>query len=119
MKYIGVVGSRRRDSQVDKIKVESKILELYEPGDILVSGGCPKGADHFAEEIAKEYGMPILIFYPNWSAEGRRAGLARNTHIAKRSHVLIACVASDRTGGTEDTIAKWRQGRNECHLHFV
>jgi len=30
----------------------------------------------------------------------------RNTLIAKDCTVLIACVAEDRTGGTEDTIKK-------------
>jgi hypothetical protein len=37
---------------------------------------------------------------------GPGAGFLRNTDIAKDADVLIAVVAADRTGGTEDTIRK-------------
>ena len=46
-------------------KVRDKFFEIYEDGDWICSGGCKKGADRFAEMIAKE-GIPILIFYPNY-----------------------------------------------------
>jgi hypothetical protein len=36
---------------------------------------------------------------------------ARNTQIAEKVSVLIACVASDRKGGTEDTIRKFQHKR--------
>ena len=107
MKIIGVVGSRRRNTPQDYIKVEEKFFELYEKGDWVCSGGCPEGGDHFAEEIAKHYGIPILIFYPNTKDLGVGGYFERNTEIAKHSHVLIACVAEDRKGGTEDTIKKF------------
>jgi len=43
MKRIGIVGSRRRNSEEDYRLLEKKFLEIYENGDELVSGGCPKG----------------------------------------------------------------------------
>ena len=109
MKYIGIVGTRRRDSFEAYDKVKAKFFEIYQDGDWIVSGGCPKGGDRFAEKLAKENGIPIIIFYPNWTKNGRGAGLVRNSDIASHASVLIACVASDRTGGTEDTIKKFEK----------
>lgn len=106
MKTIGIVGSRRRDSQKDFEQCEKAFLEIYEEGDQLVSGGCPKGGDKFCEILAKKYQVPIKIYYAQWDKLGKRAGFARNTDIAKDSDVLIALVAPDRTGGAEDTIRK-------------
>jgi len=104
MKIIGIVGSRRRNSDKDFSIVEKEFLKVYEQGDCIVSGGCPKGADRFAEIISKQRKISIFIHSANWKEKGRIAGFTRNTLIARDSDVLIACVASDRTGGTEHTI---------------
>lgn len=106
MKTIGIIGSRRRTSKEDYAQLEKKFLEIYKDGDEIVSGGCPLGADSWAESIAKKYQVPIKIYYAQWNKLGKSAGFARNTDIARDSDVLIAVVASDRTGGTEDTIRK-------------
>lgn len=104
---IGLIGSRRRNSAEDYLLVEKTFLLWYKEGDQIVSGGCPSGADHFAEIIAKKYSVPITIYYANWNKYGKAAGFRRNGKIAEESDVLIACVADDRTGGTEDTIKKY------------
>ena len=106
MKRIGIIGSRRRDSDADFQKCLDAFGTVYEDGDRIVSGGCPKGGDRFAELIAKARGIPIMIYYPNWDKYHKAAGFVRNTNIAEDSDVLIAVVAEDRTGGTEDTIKK-------------
>ena len=42
------------------------MLNLYGINNIeLVSGGCKKGADNFAETIAKTLCIPIKIHHPN------------------------------------------------------
>jgi hypothetical protein len=107
MKKIGIIGTRRRDRGKDLKAVREKFFEIYEEGDWIVSGGCPQGGDRFAERIAKEEGIPIIIFYPNWKKHKKAAGIMRNTDIALESDVLIACVHEDRKGGTEDTIKKY------------
>jgi hypothetical protein len=115
---IGIVGSRRRDTALDYTKLRSMFDALYQPGDAIVSGGCPRGADRFAERIAKELGMgvnnqakprphTITIHRAQWQALGRTAGFVRNGDIARDADVLLACVAPDRTGGVEDTIRKF------------
>ena len=107
MKKIGIVGTRRRDTANDRLAVTQQFFEIYEYGDWIVSGGCPEGGDRFAEVIAKDNGIPIIIFYPNWKKYGKVAGFIRNTDIADHSDRLIACTAPDRKGGTEDTIHKY------------
>ena len=113
MKTIGIIGSRRRNSQNDFELCERAFLEIYKPGDEIVSGGCPKGGDRFAEIIAKNHQVPIKIYYAQWDKLGRGAGFARNTNIAGDADIIIAVVAPDRKGGTEDTIKKTeKMGKN-------
>jgi hypothetical protein len=104
---IGIVGSRRRDTPGDYEKLTETLENLMIDGDTLVSGGCPTGADHMAEVIAKKEGFTITIHYPDWNRYGKRAGFERNGKIALDADILIAVVAPDRKGGTEDTIRKY------------
>jgi hypothetical protein len=106
LKVIGIVGSRRRDTPEDMEKCRKAFLAVYRPGDTLVSGGCSRGGDRFCEVFAKQYGVPIKIHKAEWDRLGKGAGFLRNTDIAKDADILIAVVAEDRTGGTEDTIKK-------------
>lgn len=115
-KTIGIIGSRTRDSGVDQKAVREKFFEIYKEGDSIVSGGCGKGGDRFAENIAKNNGIPILIFYPKWNTLGKSAGFVRNSDVAINSDVLIACVSKDRTGGTEHTIDLFK---NKCKKYDI
>ena len=116
MKFIGIIGSRRRCNIKDRDAIYAKFKEIYEVGDQIVSGGCPYGGDAFAEYIAKREQVPITIHYAAWNRLGKSAGFQRNSDIAEDSDVLIACVAPDRTGGTEDTIKKYlKLGRDKLY----
>jgi len=111
MKKIGIVGSRRRDSKADLELCRKVFNSIYEEGDIIVSGHCPKGGDRYAEIFAKELNLTedngkLILHRPDWDAHGKAAGFVRNTFIAEDSDVIIAVVAPDRKGGTEDTIKK-------------
>jgi hypothetical protein len=116
MKKIGIIGSRRRDCENAYNACYRAFLNIYKEGDEIVSGGCPKGGDRFAEIIAKKLGIPIKIYYPNWNEHGKAAGFVRNTDIANESNVILAVVAEDRTGGTEDTINKAEKMSKEIFL---
>lgn len=107
MKTIGIVGSRRRNTMADYLMLVDRLEKIYEEGDRFVSGGCPKGGDSFAQYLADTYGIPILVYPAEWEKYGRGAGFRRNTFIARDADVLIAIVAADRKGGTEDTIKKF------------
>lgn len=130
-KVIGMVGSRRRDDLADFYMAKSAFVAVYEKGDTLVSGGCPRGGDRFAEIIAIQFvsdlpferlwtlgtearatlceTAPITIHRAEWRRLGKGAGFARNTRIAEDASILIALPAADRTGGTEDTIRKFQK----------
>ena len=117
MKKIGVIGTRRRHNAAAQKAIEDKFFELYEDGDWVVSGGCGKGGDEFAHQIAKKNGIPILIFYPNYKKFSRGAPMARNVFVAQHSDVIVACVirpedglaevVKREKGGTEDTLRKF------------
>jgi len=112
--HIGIVGSRRRTSLQDR----QMVLRLVEwLGNrfagrrriVIVSGGCPEGADHFAEFAAELFGIERDI-YPidkegivtKW--EFTQRAFARNKIVAEKSDSIFCLVHSSRTGGTENTI---------------
>lgn len=112
MKRIIIIGSRRRNTLRDYTLVETELLKIYEPGDLIVSGGCLEGGDHFAEDLSAEYNIWMVVWPAKWNIDGhyrRWAGFERNTIIARNGDVVIACVADDRKGGTEDTIRKFKK----------
>ena len=119
MKTIGIIGTRRRNTHVDYFATLDKFREVYEDGDQIVSGGCPQGGDYFAEKIAKDQQVPIKIYYAQWKKLGRSAGFARNGDIARDADILIAVVAADRTGGTEDSIKKFEKFHPSGVVHLV
>ena len=104
MKTIGIVGTRRRNSQEDFLEVEKMFLRFYEIGDVICSGLCPLGADRFAVILQEKYNTKY-IWFPGYG--DKYAKFERNTSIAQRSDILIARVHPDRKGGTEDTVKKF------------
>ena len=92
--------------------------KVYQQGDKLVSGGCSKGGDRFAEELANEQNIELIVHYPDRNklnptilarsikAAYAEINYARNTLIAQDCDILIAIISKDRKGGTEDTIRK-------------
>ena len=108
-KIIGIIGTRRRDEKSDYQLVSEAFWKIYEEGDIICSGGCGAGGDKFAKWIHEGFAIPYLEFPAQWEKYGKSAGFKRNTDIAKFSTVLIACVSPERTGGTEDTIKKFKK----------
>lgn len=117
---IGIIGTRGRDSVEDLRAVyDALAMLLTQYSDKLhtdplypfeiVSGGCPEGGDRFAEILAKKYQVPIKVYHAPWRKLKKGAGYARNKRIAQDADVLIACVGSNREGGTEDTIKEFRK----------
>jgi len=117
MKKIAIVGTRSRNTSAAFDLIAEKFWEIYEEGDWIVSGGCPKGADRYAHLLAKQEGIPLLTIYPNYKRFKRGAPNVRNGPVAEISDVVIACVRRPEEGigevvkrikgGTEDMLKKY------------
>ena len=127
MTSIGIVGSRRRKSEEDQNLVREVVYgqKLRHLDLELVSGGCPVGADNFAEQAAAEHDVPMTrhlpIFPPNWQPKHRGEAAEpyykRNKKIAQSIQVLYCLVAPNRKGGTENTIKYAREEGIEIWVH--
>lgn len=109
---VGIVGSRSRNTPKDKNVIRKVLKKQIAKGYKIhvVSGGCSRGADRFAEELAKELNLGISIHKPDVKPNCERweyaqAAYARNTLIANECNLLLA-VWDGVSGGTKDTIDK-------------
>lgn len=123
--FVGIVGSRRRNSLSDRKLVfkivENLVSKFADRKVILVSGACPKGADHFASEAARSFSLEIVEFpvpKQNYESRGQfaQAAFARNKLIADRSDIGFALVSDDRTGGTENTISHFKSQKKKVYV---
>ena len=103
---IGIVGSRRR---TDREAIEACVAKLA-AGTVVITGGA-RGPDQWAEEAARSRGLAVVVYKPDlegvrarWEAADRH--YARNQLIVDEADRIIAFVAPDRRGGTEDTIRR-------------
>lgn len=138
LKTIGIIGTRRRDGEDDYFGVWKAFRNIYVIGDSICSGLCREGGDRFAVLIADRVRLPDdkRIWHPaDWgnldvpNARIRRnkygklynanAGFDRDGLVARDSDVIIACVAPDRRGGTEDTIRKFLATKPRENLILV
>jgi hypothetical protein len=133
MKVIGVIGTRKRDTSAAFKKIKEKFFEIYEEGDWICSGGCPKGGDRCAEQIAKSDGIPILTFYPAYKRFRGGAPIIRNGPVVEQCDVIIACVMKPEEGidevlkrekgGTEDALRKFVKRKENngfiAEIHLV
>ena len=104
MKYIGVSGSREFTEKQQLFEQLDKLRKQYEFITI-VSGGA-KGADTFAKEYATLYNLNLIEYLPDYS-KGRYAPFLRNTTIAQKCDILVACLVDHLPcNGTRDTIRK-------------
>lgn len=129
---IGIVGSRRRNTEKDFAKIIIRLRQLERETERLietiVTGDCDEGGDKFARDIADMFGYELDVKYkkdpktnqiiPDYIDECEhydyytfcKICYARNEEIAKEPlDYLIALVAPDRKGGTENTIKHFKR----------
>ena len=116
-RFVGIVGSRRRNTLTDRAIVSALFRWLKKRGSCtIVSGGAREGADAFARELAPIYScryeeFPIDRGGLPWDTDRDLAyrmfterAYARNRQVAERSNEIYCLVAPDRKGGTENTV---------------
>lgn len=110
-KKLAVIGSR----DFEDYGLVKKLLIQHNPR-LIISGGAA-GADSAAHLFAKEFGVPILIFYPDWNGPlGKRAGFARNSKIIEVCEEVLAFQVN-KSRGTQDSINKARELNKKVYLH--
>ena len=100
-----IAGSR---DFTDRAFIERHVLEHFDLDEVteVVSGGA-RGVDTIGEQIARERGIKIVRFLPDWDSFKRRAGPIRNSDMAKYADALIAFPKGE-SRGTRDMIRKAR-----------
>lgn len=121
---IAIVGSRdltKYDWFIEKVEETIKKWGIdYTDVNSVVSGGA-RGTDTLAEKFAKEKGIPLKVFKPDWRPNGvydRGAGIKRNTDIINSSDRVIA-FPSKKGRGTQDSIRKAQRSNKPCQIYYI
>jgi hypothetical protein len=118
---IGIIGSRSRNSEEDfkavLMALKALPIKLTVNNVAIVSGGCKKGGDSFAKRICDYMKIEYIEFPPQvkngcTKQEYAKACYERNTEIAMKSDILIACWDKE-SRGTLNTINTFKNNKPE------
>jgi hypothetical protein len=89
--HLAVIGSRHfADYALLEATLDGLLLaDLLPAISTIVSGGA-QGADSLAARYARERGLHLLEFIPDYATYGRRAPLVRNQRIVEAAEALVA-----------------------------
>ena len=107
---VAIIGSR---------KLFVKDFQEYIPKETteIVSGGA-KGIDTCAAMYAKEKGLKLTEFLPNYDLFGRGAPLKRNDQIIDYADVVIAFWDGE-SRGTSYVIKQCEQKGKKCEIYII
>lgn len=100
MKRVAIVGSR---DYPDLWRVEAYVRQM-DPADTVVVSGGAKGVDSAAADAARQSGIRVVEYLPDWEQYGRSAGFRRNRTIVKNSDLVVA-FWNGKSRGTASTIS--------------
>lgn len=86
---LAIIGSRDFKDYLKAKEVIDAFQEKYQLDFHIISGGA-QGADTIAQKYAKEKGLPITIYYPNYNKYGKTAPFVRNRSIIISSDFVLA-----------------------------
>ena len=114
---LAIVGSRDF-ADVDKFKEMMEFAtSLWGNPEVVISGGA-RGADTLGEQWAKSLNIPTIIYNPDWSTYGKRAGILRNIDIINNSTHVIA-FPSKRGKGTQHSIKLAEKQGKPLIIHWI
>lgn len=95
---VAVVGSR----SFSDYNLLAAHLHRVKGVEMIVSGGA-RGADQLGERWARQHGIQIRIFKPDWQRHGKSAGVIRNREIVDNADMVIA-FWDGQSKGTQHTV---------------
>ena len=107
MASIMVTGSRDwvSDSTIRQALFNAFVELGADNETVLISGGCPSGADHIAEKIwVEEMGLVSHRFPALWQEHGKAAGPIRNQQMVNASPNIVLAFPMGESKGTRGTI---------------
>ena len=93
---------------------EAIMLSRFSPINEIVSGGAA-GVDLLGEKFARLHGIPVRQFKPDWEGLGKKAGMVRNTEMAKYADALVA-IWDGQSTGTANMIIQAVTRRLKVHV---
>lgn len=119
MSDVRVIVCGGRDFQNRSLCFESleSVLSAYESLEIV--SGHAKGVDTFGEEYAKEHGIKVSIFKPDWKQYGRAAGPIRNRQMleyALETSAVIVAFWDGVSKGTKNMIEQAKKAGATVHV---
>lgn len=109
-----IAGSRSLDGQNDYEQIREFVEENLRNIDVIIHGGA-HGIDLLGAAVAEEKNIRTERFTPNWSRDGKKAGMIRNTEmVAACDFALVLWDGESR--GTLDTIKKLYEKKTPTKL---
>lgn len=94
-----ITGSR---TWTDTDTIRAALADVWDDGTtVLVTGGCPRGADALAEACWRAWGGTVERHCADWGRHGRAAGFRRNTSmVTAGADVCLAFIHQHSRGAT-------------------
>lgn len=86
---LAIVGSRTFDDYETLVIALYAWVQTHGTPTAIVSGGA-RGADRLAARFARDIGVELIEFIPEWDKLGKRAGYVRNAQIVNEADAGIA-----------------------------
>lgn len=91
---------------------------LHSVANPVICCGHAQGADHLGLRYARENGLPVKSFIPQWRQYGRAAGVIRNYTMAEYAQALILFWDGQSKGSKSMLTAAKKQGLDIRVFYF-
>lgn len=89
---LAIVGSRTFGDVLTDRRIRKQVFDYVAtlPKDTIIISGGASGVDTWAEGAAREHGLAVIVYKPDWKAYGKSAGFIRNRQIVTEADAVVA-----------------------------